>query len=586
MDSSSADEVRISDLTGLLRHDRKRVLCALGLTAAGTVLGLCQPLLTMRLIDRVEIGHPVTALALSLAALFLIQAVIEAAGQYLLDVTGEGVVLRLRRNLISRLMITRIGELEKQRVGDLLSRVGTDTTTLRDMAAGSVVQLMTVTLTAIGTAGLMIWIDPVMFGVVIATIAVAGVLVMGVMSGIRGATEQALAAVGTMTANLERALGGIRTVRASRAEDREAERVEADARHAYASGVRSARLGSVVGPAMEVAVNGSFLLVLLIGAVRVSSGSMSVGELVAFLLYATYLVMPLAGLFNALSLIQRGLGSLRRIKDTLRLPVESSQDSSPPVQVPSQGSDPLLELCNVSFAYGKRMVLHDLSFEVPRTGQVALVGRSGAGKSTIVSLVEKFHSPDSGRILFDGADICDLPHQIHRARIGLVEQHAPLLYGTLRENLVYAAPDADDERIREVLGLVGLTTLVDRLPDGLATDVGERGVSLSGGERQRVAIARALLADPQLLLLDEPTSQLDPLSEAQLTRSMAQVSRHCALFIIAHRLTTVRSADRIIVLDNGRISSVGDHDSLLTDDPFYRRLVESHLIGAAGTGSS
>ncbi|MFB9346868.1 ABC transporter ATP-binding protein [Streptomyces heliomycini] len=570
------------DLLRLLRGSGRTVGAALALTVVGTVLGLLQPLLTMRLIDRVAADRTFSLLVVALAALFLAQAALEACGQYLLDVTGESVVRRLRRRLVERLLFVRVRELDGRRVGDLLSRVGTDTTVLRDMVAGSFVQLVTVSVTGVGAAGLMLWIDPVMFLVVAATLLVAAVLVAGVMAGISTSTEQALAGVGAMTADLERALGGIRTVRAARAEPREAERIGADVDTAYTAGVRSARLGSVVGPAMEIAVNGSFLLVLLIGAVRVSGGSMSVSELVAFLLFATYLVMPLAGLFNALSLIQRGLGSLRRIEDVLRLPVEGSEGADPsapaPAAVPSgQVSSPLLDVRGVAFSYGDRPVLRDVSFSVPRTGLIALVGRSGAGKTTLVSLVEKFYEPDHGQLLFDGEELRRVAPRAHRARIGLVEQHAPLLYGTLRDNLTYASTEADEEAILETLRMVNLAELVERLPDGLETAVGDRGFNLSGGERQRVAIARALLPRPELVLLDEPTSQLDPINERDLTDMLRGISRERALLVVAHRMSTVRAADRIVVLDDGRVSAVGTHEQLLTEDPFYRRLTTDHL---------
>ncbi|MGW6840830.1 ABC transporter ATP-binding protein [Streptomyces sp. NPDC054958] len=573
------------DLLRLLRGSGRTVGAALALTVVGTALGLLQPLLTMRLIDRVSADRAVASLVVTLAALFLVQAALEAAGQYLLDVTGESVVRRLRRGLVERLLFVRLRELDGRRAGDLLSRAGTDTTMLRDMVAGSFVQLVTVTITGVGAAALMLWIDPVMFLVVAGTLVVAAVLVAGVMAGIRTSTEQALAGVGAMTADLERALGGIRTVRAARAEHREAERIGADIDAAFTAGVRSAKLGSVVGPAMEIAVNGSFLLVLLVGAVRVSDGSMSVSELVAFLLFATYLVMPLAGLFNALSLIQRGLGSLRRIEDVLRLPVETDREDGKPVPLPGPATSPetpLLELRRVSFAYDDRPVLRDVSFSVPRTGLIALVGRSGAGKTTIVSLAEKFHEPVGGHVLFDGADVKGVDPRDLRARIGLVEQHAPLLYGTLRDNLVYAKPEADEREIREALRMVNLEELVDRLSNGLETEVGDRGFNLSGGERQRVAIARALIARPELVLLDEPTSQLDPINERELTEVLRDISRERALLVVAHRMSTVRAADRIVVLDDGRVGAEGTHEQLLAENPFYRRLTTDHLTRPLG----
>ncbi|MFK4146492.1 ABC transporter ATP-binding protein [Streptomyces sp. NPDC004065] len=582
MAGTAEDErVGVRDLFALLLRRRTTVAWALTLTVVGTALGLLQPLMTMRLIDRVGTGQPLLGPALLLAGLFAAQACIEGAGQFLLDVAGEGVVLRLRKNLAGRLLLVRVDAFDRHRVGDLLSRVGTDTTVLRDMVAGSFVQLVTVALTAAGTAGLMLWLDPVMFAVVIATIAAAAIVVAGVMAGIRGATEQSLTDVGTMTADLEQALGNIRTVRACRAELREAERIGADAEAACASGVRSARLGSLVSPMMEVAVNGSFLLVLLIGAVRVSGGDMTISELVAFLLYATYLVMPLAGLFSAVSLIQRGLGSLKRIQEALKLPVESTPD---PAEVPGPGAGPLLELRDVSFGYGDRQVLNGVSLRIPERGHLAMVGRSGAGKTTVTSLIERFHDPDEGTVLFRGTDLRRLEHRAYRRHVALVEQHTPLLYGTLRHNLAYAAPDASEDAVRDVLDTVGLGPLLRRLPDGLDTEVGDRGLRLSGGERQRVAIARALLAEPDLLVLDEPTSHLDTISEAELAEALTKVSERCALLVIAHRLSTVRAAPRIVVMDGGRVSSVGTHEELLARDPVYGQLVEGHLIQAEESG--
>ncbi|TLS43715.1 ABC transporter ATP-binding protein [Streptomyces montanus] len=575
--AATAEDSRVGyrDLFSLLLEKRTTVVWALTLTVLGTALGLLQPLMTMRLIDRVGTGESLVVPVLVLAGLFLAQACVEAMGQYLLDVAGEGVVLRLRKNLVNRLLLARIGAFDRQRVGDLLSRVGTDTTVLRDMVAGSFVQLVTVALTAVGTAGLMLWIDPVMFAVVIATIVAAAVVVAGVMAGIRGATEQSLAGVGTMTADLERALGNIRTVRACRAENRETERIGADAEEAYASGVRAARLGSLVGPMMEVAVNGSFLLVLLIGAVRVSNGDLTISALVAFLLYATYLVMPLAGLFSAVTLIQRGLGSLKRIQEALRLPVEATADAAEP---PARGHGPLLELRDVSFSYGERQVLSGVSLQIPEHGYLAMVGRSGAGKTTVASLIERFYDPAHGAVLFRGVDVRKLEHRSYRRHVALVEQHTPLLYGSLRDNLTYAAPDAGEDAIREALRTVNLDSLVRGLPDGLDTEVGERGLRLSGGERQRVAIARALLAEPDLLLLDEPTSQLDTINEAELAEALLKVSERCSLLVIAHRLSTVRAARRIVVMDGGRVSSMGTHEELLAGDRTYRQLIESHLI--------
>jgi ABC-type multidrug transport system fused ATPase/permease subunit len=241
---------------------------------------------------------------------------------------------------------------------------------------------------------------------------------------------------------------------------------------------------------------------------------------------------------------------------------------------------PLLEFRDVWFRYQPdEPVLRGVSFAVPHRGHLALIGRSGAGKSTIFSLVERFYRPDRGEILFNGQDIATLGCQEYRARVGLVEQHAPVLYGTLRDNLVYGAPNAQDDEIRRVIDLVNLTELVDRLPQGLDTEVGERGMMLSGGERQRVAIARSLLTRPRLLLLDEPTSQLDAANEAALSQAIEQVSAECALLVIAHRFSTVQVARKIVVLDEGRVSAVGTNGELWETSKYYRDMAVRNIVG-------
>jgi ABC-type multidrug transport system fused ATPase/permease subunit len=248
----------------------------------------------------------------------------------------------------------------------------------------------------------------------------------------------------------------------------------------------------------------------------------------------------------------------------------------------------VLEFRDVWFSYdGQRPVLRGVSFQVPRRGHVAMIGPSGAGKSTIFALTERFYDPDWGQILLEGTDVRTMTRRECRSRIGLVEQHCPVMYGTLRDNIVYTAPDATEDEIERVVELANLGELVSRLPQGLDSEVGEHGMKLSGGERQRIAIARSLLTRPGLLLLDEPTSQLDPVNEAALSRAIAQVSEHCALLVIAHRFSTVWAADRIIVLDDGCVVATGDHQELLSSNDYYRSLATEWLSssGPAATAA-
>jgi ATP-binding cassette subfamily B protein/ATP-binding cassette subfamily C protein len=555
---------------------------AIVLTLLGSALGLAQPLLAKRAVEAAGAGTRVWPVMVGLALLFVGQAAVGSVSRYLQERTGEGIVLGLRRRLIARLLRLRMTSYDEHRAGDLISRVSSDATLLRDVVAQSFVDLVAGGLTAVAAVVLMIWIDPVLFGLVAATVAIATAVVASLLAGIRAASERAQTSVGAMTADLDRALGAIRTVRASGAERRETERIAARAESAYVAGVRAAKLASLMSPAVELAVHGSFLLVLLIGGIRVGGGEASLGDLVAFLLYSTYLIVPLAGVFHAAGTFAKGLGALQRIREALALPLE--EDGSPAAPEPAPAptvpttAGPILEFRDVWFRYTDRPVLQGVSFAIPPRSTTALVGMSGAGKSTIVSLVERFYDPDRGAILFEGRPFDRIDRSALRARIALVDQNAPVLFGTLRENLVYAAPHATAAEVDRVVELVNLTDLVERLPRGLDTPVGERGAALSGGECQRVAMARALLTRPALLLLDEPTSHLDAINEAALAHAVAAATRECALLVIAHRMSTVRHAAQILLLDDGVVVARGTHDELVGSSALYHDLAAGQFL--------
>ncbi|MFE5814403.1 ABC transporter ATP-binding protein [Streptomyces sp. NPDC056479] len=574
----------VATLYRLTAGHRSAVAVAVMLTLAGSALGLAQPLVARQAVDASGRGEVVWPLLALLGALFLVEAAIGSAGRFLLERMGEGVVRRLRMDLVGRLLRLEMREYDRHRSGDLISRVTTDTTLLRDVVSQALVDLVTGSLVAAGALVLMAWLDPLLLLLVALTVAVATAVVSSLLQGIRRASERMQDSVGAVAADLERALGALPMVRVHRAEDRETARIGARVEEAYEAGVRTAKLASVMSPAVELAVQGSFLVVLVVGGLRVGGQAGSLGDLVAFLLYASYLVLPLSSVFHAVSLVQRGMGAHRRVDQALRLPVEHTgpSDARPRRARPAPSAPagrPALALHDVRFGYDPgRPVLSGVSFAVPHRRQVALVGPSGAGKSTVFALVAGFYEPDAGAVQFDGRPAAELGRDACRRRIAMVDQNTHVVHGTLRENITYAVPDAPEAEIRRVLSLTRLEELVDRLPCGLDTVVGERGNTLSGGERQRVALARALLARPALLLLDEPTAHLDAINEAALTTVMKDVAQECALLIIAHRLSTVRHADHIVVLHPGRGPACGSHEQLLARDPLYRELATSQML--------
>ncbi|MER7157642.1 ABC transporter ATP-binding protein [Streptomyces lydicus] len=589
--SGRSTRAAVVTLFRLTAGHRSSIAVATALTMVGSGIGLAQPLVAKHIVDASGQGAVLWPLLLLLTVLFGTEAATGAVGRFLLERTGEGVVRGLRHGLVARLLRLEMREYDRHRSGDLISRVTADTTLLREVVAQALSDLVSGALVGTGALVLMGWLDPLLLLLVAVTIAVASGVVASLLRGIRAASERMQGSVGAICADLERALGALPMVRVHRAEDREARRIGEQVESAYRAGVRTAKLASMMSPAVELAVQGSFLLVLVIGGLRVNDRANSLGDLVAFLLYASYLVLPLSSAFRAVGQIQRGMGAYQRIEQVLTLPVEPVEREDTAVSARASrraersGSDaaPALVLRDVHFGYDPhRPVLRGVFFDVPHRRQVALVGRSGAGKSTLFALVARFYEPDAGTLLFDGRPAPDLGRAECRARIAVVDQNTHVVHGTLRDNLTYAVPGADDDEVRRVVELTQLEEVVARLPGGLSGVLGERGNTLSGGERQRVALARALLARPSLLLLDEPTAHLDALNEAALTRVMKDVAQECAVLVIAHRLSTVQHADRIVVLEDGRTAAAGHHEELLTTSPVYHRLAAGQMLRATG----
>ncbi|MGY1640347.1 ABC transporter ATP-binding protein [Geodermatophilus sp. SYSU D00703] len=580
-----APAVGLRELLPLLRPHRGPLVGAAALSLVAAAGALAQPALVAGVIAAVSAGRALWPPVLVLLAVLVAASALSAFQQFLLQRTGEGVVLSTRRTLADRLLRLPIAEYDRRRTGDLMSRMGADTTLLRATVTAGVVDIAGSVVVGVGALVAMALVDGWLLLVTVVAVALGVAVVASVARRVRRLSQQAQEEVGAMSAAVERALSAVRTIRASGATEREVEVVGASAGRAYAAGVRVARLEALVSPAGSIAVQGAFLAVLGLGGYRVATGSIAVADLVAFILYLFLLVMPLGQAIGAWTQLQTGLGALARIQEVLALPPEvdarperAAATRAVPVSPPGPGV-PLLELDDVTFAYPDGTeVLRGVSLAVPAGSRVALVGPSGAGKSTVLALVEGFYPLTGGAIRWAGTDVRDLPRAGLRRRLGYVEQEAPVLAGSVRDNLLLAAPGATDPELWAVLADVGLTDVVQRSSRGLDVPVGDEGVLLSGGERQRLAIARSLLARPALLLLDEPTASLDARNEQLLRRTLGAAAADRTLLVVAHRLSTVLDSDQIVVLDGGRAVARGTHGELVETSPLYRELAAAQLL--------
>lgn len=571
---------QLKDLFPYLKPYKKVLTFAIVLSMIGSLLALGQPLLIGQLISAVEENREIQTLAIAIIALIISSALINAFQFYLLYKTGEGVVLSTRKALVARLLRLPIWQYDRRRTGDLVSRVGSDSTLLKAVLTQGLVDALGGLLQFFGAIIVMAFIDPLLLGSTLLVVFVAVGAIAFTGRKIRSATTKAQQKVGQMSASVERALSAIRTIRASRAEERESQEIYKDAEAAYDQGLSIARLSAAVAPIAQVAFNTAFIVVLGLGGLRVATGATTISSLVTFVILLFFMIGPLISAFGAYTSVMGALGALARIQEIMVLDEEESGTQAEHRQASNTAA---IEFKDIDFHYpaedgDTKQILHAVNFRIERGQRVALVGPSGAGKSTIFSLIERFYEPTGGEILLDGQNVTEFSRQVLREQLGYVEQDAPVLAGSIRDNLLLGKANASDQELEEVLKQVNLTDVLRRDDKGLDAEVGESGIMLSGGERQRLAIARALLAKPPILLLDESTSALDGPNEQRMREAIDAVAQNRTLVVIAHRLSTVVDSDQIIVLEHGKVIGIGTHSELVKSTPLYAELAKHQLL--------
>ncbi|MDX1394058.1 MAG: ABC transporter transmembrane domain-containing protein [Gemmatimonadota bacterium] len=582
----SADEKRFSlfavkRLLPRLRPHRAALSGAAVCLLIATAIGLAFPLVVRYLMDAAFVERSAERLgdiALLLFGLFVLQGVLHFGEVYWLGVTGERVIARLRTDLFSHLLRFSPGFHVGRTSGELTSRLASDCSTIQSVMGYQIAELVRQILYLFGSLVLLTLLH---WQLMLTTLAVAPVVVLvGFALGrvMRRRSTQVQDRLADAHGLADEAFGQVEVVQSFVREDFESTRYGAMIDRALTAAIARSLVRAWLFGILTVVAFGAVVLVLWEGGRLVVAGEITAGQLVSFLLYAFQAAAAISALASLWGAYQEAQGAARRVFELLD---RQATITSPATPARFEGSGaPRIEFHGVSFRYGpdEPWALEDVEVAIEPGEVIALVGPSGAGKTTFVSLIPRFWDPTEGRILMRGLDIRDVALSDLRDRIGIVPQDHPLFAGTIAENIAFGLESASADQIRKAASAAYADEFIERLPDGYDTVVGQRGVRLSGGQRQRIAIARVLLKSPEVLILDEATSGLDAESERYVEQALSEAAVGRTTVIIAHRLRTVRRADRLLILENGRIVERGDHESLVDAGGLYSKLFRSQRL--------
>ncbi|RYB94675.1 ABC transporter ATP-binding protein [Nocardioides oleivorans] len=537
-------------------------------------------LASMKLTDGVDFSA-VADVLLVVLAVYVAASLLAWLGGYLLNDVVQGTVLRMRSEVEDKVNRLPLGYFDKQPRGELLSRATNDVDNISQTLQQTMSQMLTSVLTVFAVIAMMFYISPLLALVALVSVPISMFVTAAVMKRSQGMFIQQWRRTGTLNAHIEETFSGHSIVKVfGRQADSERKFAEQND-ELYQASYSAQFVSGLIMPIMMFVGNLNYVVIAVLGGLRVASGTMSLGDVQAFIQYTRQFTQPLTQVASMLNLLQSGVASAERVFELLDAEEESVEATGRPAESADAHGEVRFE--DVAFSYDpERPLISGLSLVAEPGSTVAIVGPTGAGKTTMVNLVMRFYDPQSGRILIDGVDITSIPRGVLRSRIGMVLQDTWLFAGSIRDNIAYGRPDATEEQILEAARATFVDRFVHSLPDGYDTVIDEDGSNLSAGERQLVTIARAFLSDPALLILDEATSSVDTRTELLLQQAMAALRSDRTSFVIAHRLSTIRDADLILVMEDGSIVEQGSHEQLLEVDGAYARLYRSQFESAVG----
>jgi ATP-binding cassette subfamily B protein len=510
-------------------------------------------------------------------ALYVGAALIGYVQGWLLNDAVQATIFRLRADVEEKLNRLPLRYFDRQPRGEILSRVTNDIDNISQSLQQTMSQLLTSVLTVVFVVAMMFSISPALALIALVTIPIVMVIAGAVMKRSQTHFVAQWRQTGVLNSRIEETFTGHSLVKVFGRQREVEDAFEAENEQLYESSFKAQFLSGLIMPIMMFVGNLNYVIIAVIGGLRVASGTLSLGDVQAFIQYSRQFTQPVTQVASMINLLQSGVASAERVFELLDADEEVTDDHHPERV---EGAHGKVVFENVSFRYDEdRPLIDDLSMTVEPGQTVAIVGPTGAGKTTLVNLIMRFYELDSGRITLDGMDIAEMRRADLRSQIGMVLQDTWLFHGTIRDNIAYGRPDASPEEILEAARATFVDRFVHSLPDGYDTVIDDEGSNVSAGEKQLITIARAFLADPALLILDEATSSVDTRTELLLQHAMSALRSDRTSFVIAHRLSTIRDADMILVMEDGRIVERGNHDELIARDGAYAALYNSQFVG-------
>ena len=560
----------------LLSYTRKyslKICLSMLFMLASSGLNVLPPYLFKTVVDDVLISRNVFMLnmiCVAIVVIFGLKAITTYFQRYLMNDAGQSAVMDIRIALYDHMQRMSLAKIYASRIGELMSRITGDVAVLQNIVTSTIVDLLFNLVTFLGMFAFIIYLNWRLTCLIVLVLPVVGFLLSFASKKLRKAGHNVQEHLADITATAQEAFSAIRVVRSFATEDMELERFRTANAENYNALMSAVSIQGVLAGVIEEFLIAALAVVFWFGGQNVIEGTLTPGELISFIGYIAFMVQPIRSVMNSMSTLQTGIASAERICEMLDAPVEGSTGD--------EGINPgrlsgAVKFEGVSFSYEDgQEVLNGIDLDVKAGEKIAIVGATGSGKSTLADLIPRFYDPTAGRILVDGQDIRTLSLKDLRRQIGIVPQECVLMKGTIAFNIAYGIDKPDMQKIAEAAEIADIRSFIESLPEKYETEVGERGVTLSGGQRQRIAIARAVIRDPRILILDEATSSLDAAVEQAVQKAINQAMKGRTSFIIAHRLTTIREADRILVLEDGKFTQSGTHDELLRAGGLYADL--------------